>query len=435
MMLPIDRHSLIVGLACCLLACSAPETSPTSTSSSNSGAGGTSVTSATAGNGGAGGAIDNGMPSDVYPAFHPTLPTITKEAGSVIAAPVIVPVYFQNDDATTTGHITDFASGLGTTSYWAAVTGEYGVGPATSDVPVEVSESPTGTIDDTAISAWLAQKLNANDSAFPTADDNTIFLLVYPPGVTVTIQGEQGCVNLGAYHNSVKLDAAHASLPVAYAVIPNCPNFHGFTGIDEITLASSHELIEAATDPFPMDTPAYDLPDPDHTIWTIYTGNEICDFCDNSASSYTKLPGFDYMIERCWSNKSAALLHDPCVPGDASLPYFNSAPVLDGTVHFQTLTFPGVIIPVGQTRDVELDLFSEAKTGGPWSLSAEDLAPSFGGAAELEFSFDRSSGVNGEKIHLSVTAKKKAASGFSLFVLKSSLGDQTSSWVIPVGNQ
>ena len=383
--------------------------------------------------GGAGG--DKGMPSDTYPAFHPTLPTIVKGMGSVVAAPKIVPVYFASDDPAITSAITGLTSQLGASTYWGSTTSEYGVGPATALPPASFSETPPPKMDDVDVRAWLTTKLNANDTGLPAADADTIYVLVYPANTAITLQGATTCKDLGAYHEAGALDAAHANLPIHYAVIPHCTNFNGFGAVDFATIAVAHELIETATDPAPDVSSGWSGADEDHLVWPIQSGNEICDFCDTSPASYEKVTGIDFLVERCWSNKAAIALHDPCVPAAPTLPYFNSAPVLKDTIHYMTLTFPGVIVPVGATRDVELDLFSEAKTSGPWTVTAEDLAPTFGGAPELAFTFDRTAGQNGEKIYVSVTAKKKAASGFSVFVLKSTLGTETNTWVVPVGNQ
>jgi hypothetical protein len=423
-------------VAAILAACTSDGTTTSSsgaTSSSSSSAGGATSSSSSAG--GTGGGHDHGAPSDTYPAFHPMLPTLVNEGGPVIAAPKIVPIYFMGDDASLTQGITDFAAALGPSSYWSSVASEYGIGAATASAPVALAETAGASLTDGDVQAWLAAKLNANDSAFPAPDASSIFLIVYPQGTTVTIQGAKTCTDLGAYHNSTKLDAAHGNLEVAYAVIPRCGSFQGLSGIDELTVAASHEILEAATDPSPMGTPAFDILDPDHVVWPIFTGNEVCDLCDASQSSYGKLPGFDFAVERCWSNAAAALLHDPCGPANPTLPYFNSAPVLPGTVHFSGLAFPGLVVPVGETRDLEIDLFSEAATSGPWSVTATDLAPAFGAPPELDLVLDRTEGLNGEKIWLSVTAKKKAASGFSIAILKSKLGKQTGVWVVPIGNK
>ena len=58
----------------------------------------------------------------------------------------------------------------------------------------------------------------------------------------------------------------------------------------------------------------------------------------------------------------------------------------------------------------------------------------WGGAPTLELSLDRSTGQNGDKLHLSITATKAGYYGGSQFQLTSSLGGQTTSWIGYVGN-
>jgi hypothetical protein len=63
----------------------------------------------------------------------------------------------------------------------------------------------------------------------------------------------------------------------------------------------------------------------------------------------------------------------------------------------------GVRIPVGQTRTIEVDLFSDAPTAD-WTVKALDYASAFDGVAPaLELSFDHATGNNGTKLYLTIT--------------------------------
>ena len=66
--------------------------------------------------------------------------------------------------------------------------------------------------------------------------------------------------------------------------------------------------------------------------------------------------------------------HDPCVPRTTTAPYFNAMPVLPDDIDFAvgaetTVSTKGVSVPVGQSRTVELDLYSDGDTGGPFNVS------------------------------------------------------------------
>lgn len=402
---------------------------------------GSGATTGGAGGTGGGSGRDHGAPSDTYPAFHPTPPELVKLDGHVLATPKLVPVYFGNDDPTLTAQVTAFASGLGASSYWAANASEYGVGPIEHLGTVQLAESPATTLDDADIQTWLRGKLESGDPAFPAPDGNTIYMIVYPKGVAITEGGGTACHEFGAYHQSLTLDAAHGGVLVPYAVMPRCDSFAGFSGLDMVTAGASHELLEAVTDPEPEANPAYEMMDEDHAFWMMAVGAENGDMCSGSHGAYFKPADLGFTVQRCWSNVAAAALHDPCVPSIGGAPYFNTAAVLPDvhtTTAFGPTTHSHVIsIPVGETRSVELDLFSDAPTSGPWNVDVYDLASLYGGPKELTITLDRHTGVNGEKIWADITAVKKASpfyGGFSLFVIRSTLGAAQSTWVGAVAN-
>ena len=131
--------------------------------------------------------------------------------------------------------------------------------------------------------------------------------------------------------------------------------------------------------------------------------------------------------------------HDPCQPHPSADAYFNSAPALPDSVAFtfsgQKVTTKGVRIPVGATGTVELDLFSDGPTSGPWTVSAVDVLTWVNQKPELSFTFDRDHGVNGEKVHLSISVLAKDPSfGAEFFAIVSTLGDQQNIWYGTVGN-
>jgi hypothetical protein len=342
---------------------------------------------------------------------------------------------------------------------------EYGAGAATSTAPIQLTETALPTIDDSAIQTWLAGKLNGNDPAWPAADENTVYALFYPTGTTITLGGggappptdggveggptegggggggfgaETSCTDFGGYHDNITLDATHGSIYVSYAVVPRCATFGPLTGIDVITGAGSHELIEATTDPYPTSEPAYLSVDSAHLYWSsVLGGGEVCDMCAQFPTSFTKFSELAYTVQRCWSNKAETAGHDPCVtelPGEV---YFNSAPVFSSvpaTIEGMTTNVEGVTIAVGASQTLTVDLFSEGPTAGPWSLSASDLAELEGQAADLSFSFDKTSGQNGDKVQMTIKVLTAGRRNHEEFILYSKLGTQENSWIGFVNN-
>src|SRR5262249_39975352 len=130
-----------------------------------------------------------------------------------------------------------------------------------------------------------------------------------------------------------QLDARHSNLAVAYAVIPRCGNFGNLTGLDAVTAAESHELIESATDPYPMYDPAYDRLDDDHYYWSSTLGGaETGDMCAQNPTAFTRFSELPYIVQRTWSNQAALAGHDPCVPPIPDTVYFSAVPELNETL-------------------------------------------------------------------------------------------------------
>ena len=355
----------------------------------------------------------------------------------MLPTPKIVPVFFPNDSLAS--QLTDFASNLGGTSWWAAATSEYGVGAATAIAPIYLTESAPTTIDDSDIQTWLTGKLNSDDPAWPANDGNTIYVVHYPESTTITLQGTTSCQDFGGYHSDTSLDANHGSAEIAYVVVPRCSSLDSLTGIDAVTGAESHELIEASTDPFPMTNPAWALMDDAHIYWLpILGGGEVADMCAQFENVFTKFAGFNYTVQRSWSNAAALAGHDPCVPVLPGEVYFNTAPELPDTIPFsiagQTVNVPGVSIPVGQSKTIELDLFSDAATTGPWTVAARDTATLFGAPANLSFSLNNTTGINGDKLQLTITVNSAGRHNNETFLLSSTLNGQTNLWFGAVGN-
>jgi hypothetical protein len=294
------------------------------------------------------------------------------------------------------------------------------------------------SIDDNGIQMWLAGKLNMNDPALPAATENTIYAIHYPSNTTITLPSGRGnatsCQDFGGYHSDTTLDAKHHNQDIAYAVIPRCGDFGNLTGIDSVTGTESHELVEAATDPFPQSNTAYGGIDDDHFYWELALGGgETGDMCAQFPESFVKFPELPYVVQRSWSNEAALAGHDPCVPALPGEVYFNAVPdfkeMITINVFGQSITLPGVVVPVGQSKTIDLDLFSDGDTGGPWTVAVKDFN-SFagGGPANFEYSLDRNQGENGERLHLTIKSLMATQRGRGLFFITSKLNGHTNLW-------
>jgi len=395
--------------------------------------------------------VDNGMPSTSYPAPHPPLPQLTNALGGrVLTAPTIhLVVYPGNTDQTT---LESFAEHLSASTYWAAATSEYGIGALSyADTTVLTGETAPMTIASGDIQTWIAQELARG--AFGVPDPQGIYTIVYPSGTTIkqpnpvnTIFGSvDSCTNFTGYHDSVAVAFdGGATANFVYAVLATC------SSIDELTATMSHEWVEASTDPqdtadgvftlTPGPQSAYFSADADHIVWDVLgMGGEAGDLCQpEGPSAYFTPPDVGNAVQRTWSNQLAAASHDPCAPDIAGQPFFESAPVLDETVAFTSaltgqITTKGVTIPHGQSRTIEVDLFSDAATGGPWTVAADDLLSklygSYGVTKSLSFVWDRTQGTNGDKLHLTITVTGASIlGGAHAFVVTSTLGARSYAW-------
>jgi hypothetical protein len=399
--------------------------------------------------------VDNGAPSSIYPAPHPPLPLLTNlQGGPVLTTPKVYLVYYPGYP-----YITDlqtFATNMTTATYWGASTVQYGVGALTVGGAIELTgQTPPSTISQAEIGAWVATELTSG--AFGTPDPEGIYTLLYPSTTTITqpnpILATLGtlasCVAFGGYHDDVAVAFTDGGTATnfAYAVIPTCD-----TSVNDLTSVISHEWVEASTDPFVTASPtgAYSLfggpdsafftVDADHAIWALLGGGGAGDLCEPEGNdAYVTPADVGYTVQRTWSNLLAKGSHDPCQPDPANTPFFAGAPVLTETETLDSSLLGGTIVTKGITihpatsATIEVDLFSDADTNGPWTVSAQDVIYEYYGSYGLEqslaFAWDRTEGVNGEKLHLTITVTRESIlDGIHAFSITSTQGTHQSVW-------
>jgi hypothetical protein len=379
------------------------------------------------------------------------VPQVVNVGGRVIAAPKLVPVFFADDDATTRQQLKTFVSAVGSTSYWHATTAEYGVGAATSapEVHLPAAENPPSFITDTGIQSWLVAKIA--DGTLPPYDTNTIYVLFYPAGVTVAVDigvdagnAPQSCTTFGGYHHSAPLPDGGQAADAPYVVVPRCSPDAGLTGIDLLTNETSHELIEASTDPDKLSMvgakAAFGHVDLPHAYWSNFVDGEteLADMCQTLPQASVKFAELPFTVQRTWSNAAASAGADPCVPEAPAATYFNALPVLPDNVTLtgtgMNVAARGVLVPVGSSKTIEVDLVSSGPTSGPWNVLAADVSTLKGNAPKLSFSFDKSTGQNGDRLALTITALQSGPNGAQPFIIASTLGTEVHFWAGVVVN-
>lgn len=171
-----------------------------------------------------------------------------------------------------------------------------------------------GTIDDTAIQAELQNQINSGH--LPSQDPNTLYMVYFPAGLTITAFGATSCQQFCAYHNFDGLPDPSIT-HIFYGVMPDITAPQCFAGcqstppspadlFDSVTTISGHEFAEAITDPFPTpgNMPAFPQ------AWNDANGFEIGDLCAftsaftiNRGNTLLSNPGQDkFRVQSEWGN-------------------------------------------------------------------------------------------------------------------------------------
>lgn len=287
----------------------------------------------------------------------PRLPDVADLGGPVMAHPQIVPIFYANDSDAST--LTNFSQWIVTSQWLQTVGADYGVGTGSVLKVVQRTDAAPTMIDDTQIISLLYAGLADGSLPRPASGlSDVLYMIYFPMQTTVTGPG-QSCVDFGGYHKS----ARQGGVELAYAVIAAChDNLPTLTDVEGREIAASHELIEAATDPLPLNHPSFVVGDPT-SPWFL-TGHEVGDLCQRGdGKEVWHESGF--VAQRSWSMSAAAAEQDPCVPG-ASMDYVNLAA--------QTAAVPR--IAPGSHRAITLRGWaSGAERGMSWPIEAVSLSP------------------------------------------------------------
>jgi hypothetical protein len=341
--------------------------------------------------------------------------------GTVMPSPQVRPIYFAGDTVAT--DVDGFLSQWLSSAQWTAATHEYGIGPATLATPVMLTETAAASLTDADIQTWLQGKLDGTNPAFGPVDGPTlaseIFMIFYPETTTVTGFGGTSCTDFDGYH----YETAVGANKTAYVVVNRCSG----DATQDLELRASYESLATAGDPFLVSQPGYATYDTAHLAWNaLYGDSEL----PGSCTTYDDPDDGGVAYAVSWSNAAMGGYHQPCVPMADAGPYFVSVPVMNDAVTYETVSTKGVLVPVGKSVTVEVQLLSDGPTSGPWGVSAAVMPSSGLPSTALGFAFDRDAGTNGEKLHLTITANQ---AGATPFVVTSTLGTQQTFWAGLVG--
>jgi len=147
------------------------------------------------------------------------------------------------------------------------------------------------TLTDADIQTELLYQISSG--SLPPHDLNTFYMIYFPSAVKIKLDGSTSCLGFGAYHSAVYSQVNDAN--VFYSVEPDCR-----MGLGNITVAASHEFVEAMTDaiPTPGSSPAYPQ------AWNNSTGYEVGDLC--SGSGKLTAGSKSWTVTQYWLNSKAA---------------------------------------------------------------------------------------------------------------------------------
>ncbi len=148
-----------------------------------------------------------------------------------------------------------------------------------------LNESLEKEIDNKIIKERFATQIKNYEAMTPTP--NTLFMLFFPPGVTITLGKKKSCDYFCGFHDAIDKKIVYSVIP--YVDCQLCRN--NLSLLDAYTLIISHELCEAITDPIPKKG------------WYSSKDNEIGDICVGQQKKIGK-----YLVQREWSNKHKSCL-------------------------------------------------------------------------------------------------------------------------------
>ena len=235
------------------------------------------------------------------------------------------------------------------------------------------------------------------------------------------LQGKSACAQgVGGYHDSTKVNG----VSTAYAIVPRCGS-----GFDHITIAASHELGEAATDPYPRSRPAWSGFREEDLAWEFFQqfqseNGDACEFYRDSDLAAGE-SDVAFPVQRQWSNASAKAGHDPCVPVFKGEKYFNVTPLaLDdidvdlASIGGDIASTKGIKVKVGEPRQIPLGFYSDGPIGA-WTIKAVMGGIAGGSSGDVDLSLDVTDGQNGQKAYLTVTVNAAGKSGSELLTVVS----------------
>ena len=178
--------------------------------------------------------------------------------------------------------------------------------PAITITPSRCASSSSCTLTDAQLQTELNNQIQSGVLPLPQQDSTgnakTLYMVYFPPNVTLTSGTDVSCQTFCAYHSTATLGSS--GTPLLYGAIMDtftaaCNQGCGSnaTPLENETSVSSHELAEAVTDADVGLATTYAAP----LAWYDQSCGEIGDLCNAQASTIT-VGGRNWVVQQMWSN-------------------------------------------------------------------------------------------------------------------------------------
>jgi len=231
----------------------------------------------------------------------PSLTTAYEPAVQNLAAPSIASFYQTATNSFYFDWLSEYNAG-------GQAIGRGGFQQQIAITPALANDGPT--IDDTKIQAELKAQVAAN--VLPVPDGNTLFAVYFPVGKTITITTTttsgttvaMSGVDFCGYHGTT------STPEMAYSVLPDfstggmaTPNCTFGSEFQSVTRVSSHEVVEAITDP---EVGLANSPAPPLAWYDTNFPGEVADICQQFVGNIQFPDGRLYVVQAQWSNRQGA---------------------------------------------------------------------------------------------------------------------------------
>lgn len=343
------------------------------------------------------------------------LPRVEYLGGPFLRHPRVVTITVAGDDAALVSRLERFGEAVTRSGWWREVTDGYCVRPGDCigqgrpAHAAQLVEPLPDRVSDADVADLLAAAAGAG--TFGELDSDTILLFYLPDGVNFidAVSGRYCDDGPRALHSALDVNDTR----IAYAVVPRCGD------AADLTASASHEILEATTNPDPARRGFAFRGGAASGAFTA-AGVEPADVCGLIAPDGRVVVDGGFAVQRAWSNRAAALGHDPCVPAPEG-PYRALIP-REPAIRLST---------IDATATLALDATADRATPN-WRIIAVDLTATHGKPRCVEARLDQSTVDTGDTVGLTVTLRHPPPRDVCTLGLVSSRNGTDNIWPVTI---